>query len=239
MIHSYVAPRYYPHIGPILVRWEDYEYGSLRLVIGSHAYSKTRATFLSQVVCRDVVGALVLLMNLQLESHANRVNATTDSSMFRIKSSTTNQGIHTNSFLRVNKAFCQFALDFISMLLVYNAWSSHVSQTVPAPHARQVPQEVYDAILTNRTILVHYILANQVSQAGTFFIITTLWLSYVKHASLTNSSYLFHQVVQSFLGVTSGKCQNWRPCGALWWSIRWNLIGESSPPSKITTLWET
>lgn len=174
MIHSYVAPRYYPHIGPILVRWEDYEYGSLRLVIGSHAYSKTRATFLSQVVCRDVVGALVLLMNLQLESHANRVNATTDSSMFRIKSSTTNQGIHTNSFLRVNKAFCQFALDFISMLLVYNAWSSHVSQTVPAPHARQVPQEVYDAILTNRTILVHYILANQVSQAGTFFIITTL-----------------------------------------------------------------
>ncbi len=123
MIQSYVAPRYYPHIGPILVRWEDYEYGSLRLVIGSHAYSKTRATFLSQVVCRDVVGALVLLMNLQLESHANRVNATTDSSMFHIKSSTTNQGIHTNSFLRVNKAFCQFALDFISMLLVYNAWS--------------------------------------------------------------------------------------------------------------------
>ncbi len=59
-----------------------------------------------QVVCRDVVGALVLLMNLQLDSHANRVNATTDSSMFRIKSSTTNQAIHTNSFLRVNKAFC-------------------------------------------------------------------------------------------------------------------------------------
>jgi len=93
MIHSYVAPRYYPHIGPILVRWEDYEYGSLRLDIGSHAYSKTRATFLRQVVCRNVVGALVLLMNLQLESHANRVNATTDSSMFHIKSSTTNQGI--------------------------------------------------------------------------------------------------------------------------------------------------
>jgi hypothetical protein len=151
-------------------------------VIGSHAFSKTKSTFKKQVVCRDVVGALVLLMNLQLESHTNQVNATTDSAMHRIKLSSLNQVIHTNSFGKVNKKFCEFAVDFMSMLLVvYNAWSSHVSQTVPAPHARQVPKEVYDSMMTNRTILVHFILGAQVSQAGTFFVITTFLMIICHH----------------------------------------------------------
>jgi hypothetical protein len=58
---SYVAPRYNPWIGPLYVRWEDYTYGSQRLVIGSHAFSKTKSTFKKQVVCRDVVGTQSLL----------------------------------------------------------------------------------------------------------------------------------------------------------------------------------
>ena len=121
-------------------------------------------------------------MNLQLESHTNQVNATTDSAMHRIKLSSMNQVIHTNSFGKVNKKFCEFAVDFMSMLLVYNAWSSHVSQTVPAPHARQVPKEkVYDSMMTNRTILVHFILGAQVSQAGTFFIMTTFFMIICHH----------------------------------------------------------
>ena len=77
-----------------------------------------------------------------------------------------NQAISVNSFGRVNKSFCQFALDFISMLLVFDTWSSHVSQTVPAPHVTGVHDRVYELMKTNRTILVHYILSKQVSNAG-------------------------------------------------------------------------
>jgi hypothetical protein len=71
-----------------------------------------------------------------------------------------------NSFGRVNKSFCQFAIDFLSMLLVFDAWSSHVSQTVPAPHVTGAPNRVYDLMKTNRSILVHYVLSKQVSDSG-------------------------------------------------------------------------
>jgi hypothetical protein len=52
------------------------------------------------------------------------------------------------------------------MLLVFDTWSSHVSQTVPAPHVTGVHDRVYELMKTNRTILVHYILSKQVSNAG-------------------------------------------------------------------------
>jgi len=165
-MYCHIAPRYNPFIGPILVRWEDYCKGSLKLAIGEYSYNKTEGRFTQEVVCRDVVGALVLLMNLQLEHYTSKKNVSSDSSMFRIKKSTINQVIHVNSFGRVNKMFCQFALDFISMLLVFDAWSSHVSQTTPAPHVSGVPDRVYELMKTNRTILVHYILSKQVSDAG-------------------------------------------------------------------------
>ena len=165
-MYCHIAPRYNPFIGPILVRWEDYCKGNLKLAIGEYSYTRTEGRFTNEVVCRDVVGALVLLMNLQLENFTTKKNVSSDSSMFCIKKTTINRDIHVNSFGRVNKIFCQFALDFISMLLVFDAWSSHVSQTTPAPHVSGVPDRVYELMKTNRTILVHYILSKQVSDAG-------------------------------------------------------------------------
>ena len=165
-IYSRIAPRYQPFIGPILVRWEDYRKGNLQLAIGEYIYTRTEGRFTDEVVCRDVMGALVLSMNLQLENFTNKKNVSSDSSMFWIKKTTINQGIHVNSFGRVNKSFCQFAIDFLSMLLVFDAWSSHVSQTVPAPHVTGAPNRVYDLMKTNRSILVHYVLSKQVSDSG-------------------------------------------------------------------------
>jgi len=138
----------------------------LQLAIGEYSYTRTEGRFTDEVVCRDVLGALVLSMNLQLENFTNKKNVSPDSSMFRIKKTTINQGIHVNSFGRVNKSFCQFAIDFLSMLLVFDAWSSHVSQTVPAPHVTGAPNRVYDLMKTNRSILVHYVLSKQVSDSG-------------------------------------------------------------------------
>ena len=126
-ICSLIAPHYNPFIGPILVWWEDYCKGNLTLTIGQYHYTRNEGRFTDEVVCRDVMGALVLLMNLQLENFNNKKSESSDSSTFRIKKTTIDQ---VNSFGRVNKSFCQFALDFISMLLVFDTWSSHVSQTV-------------------------------------------------------------------------------------------------------------
>ncbi len=162
----HIAPQYNPFIGPILVRWEDYCKGNLKLAIGEYSYTRKEGCFTNEVVCHDVMGALVLLMNLQLENYTNKKNVSSDSLMFCIKKTTINRAIHVNLLGRVNKMFCQFALDFISMLLVFNAWLSHVSQTVPAPHVSGIPDRVYELMKTNRTILVHYILLKRVSDAG-------------------------------------------------------------------------
>ena len=93
-IYSRIAPRYQPFIGPILVRWEDYRKGNLQLAIGEYSYTRTEGRFTDEVVCRDVMGALVLSMNLQLENFTNKKNVSSDSSMFWIKKTTINQGIH-------------------------------------------------------------------------------------------------------------------------------------------------
>ncbi len=71
-IYSRIAPRYQPFIGPILVRWEDYRKGNLQLAIGEYSYTRTEGRFTDEVVCRDVMGAFVLLMNLQLENFTNK-----------------------------------------------------------------------------------------------------------------------------------------------------------------------
>lgn len=103
---------------------------NLTLTIGQYCYTRNEGRFTDEAVCRDIMGALVLLMNLQLENFNNKKNESSDSSMFCIKKNTINQAISVSLFGRVNKSFCQFALDFISMLLVFDTWSSHVSQTV-------------------------------------------------------------------------------------------------------------
>ena len=40
----------------------------MQLAIGEYSYTRTEGRFTDEVVCRDVMGALVLLMNLQLEN---------------------------------------------------------------------------------------------------------------------------------------------------------------------------
>jgi hypothetical protein len=46
----------------------------LQLAIGEYRYTRTEGRFTDEVVCRDVMGALVLLMNLQLENFTNKKN---------------------------------------------------------------------------------------------------------------------------------------------------------------------
>ena len=106
--------------------------------------------------------------------------------MLKIKKSTIGQNIHVNSFGKVNKSFCQFVVDFVSMALVFDVWSSHLSQFVPAPYVSGVLAAVYEHMHNNREIIVHYLQSNQVSYAGKI-VLLEFWPSCI----LTNS-YTYH-----------------------------------------------
>ncbi len=107
------------------------------------------------------------MMNLQLENWNNKKNRSTDSAMLKIKKSTIGHNIHVNSFGKVNKTFCQFVVDYVSMALVFDVWwSSHSSQFAPAPYVSGVPAAVYEHMQNNGEIIVHYLQSNQVSYAG-------------------------------------------------------------------------
>ncbi len=114
-IRSYIAPGYAELVGPVLVRWEDYHYGNKKLIIGEYAFTRRDGRYIDHVVCWDLFGALILMMNLQLENWNNKKNRSTDSAMLKIKKSTIGHDIHVNSFGKVNKTFCQFVVDFVSL----------------------------------------------------------------------------------------------------------------------------
>jgi hypothetical protein len=64
------------------------------------------------------------------------------------------QPLNNNSFGRVNKKFCRFVIDFLSVQLVFNYWYLFASQFAPAPFSKQTPAEVMVALKRNRLILV-------------------------------------------------------------------------------------
>lgn len=170
-MYSYVAPRYDPPIGPVFCRWDDLMHSrkNTPLIIGDHKFTNCNYSFRMNTVCRDVLGALILVLNLQLEHHTNIVNMTTDSLMIKIKNSTKDQsGVGSNSFGRVNLSFNQFAIDFLSMVLVFDAWLDHASGTAPSPCAQKTSKAISNAILHNREILLQYMSNNAINSCGTF-----------------------------------------------------------------------
>jgi hypothetical protein len=130
-------------VGPVLVRWEGYRYGKMKLIIGEYKFTRCDGRYIDHVVCRDLFGALILMMNLQLENWNNKKNRSTDSAMLKIKKSTIGHDIHVNLFGKVNKTFCQFVVDYVSMALVFDVWSSHLSQFAPASYVSGVPAAMF------------------------------------------------------------------------------------------------
>ncbi len=143
-IRSNIAPGYAELAGPVLVCWEDYHYGNKKLVIGEYTFTRRDGRYIDHVVCRDLFGTLILMMNLQLENWNNKKNRSTDSDMLKIKKSTIGQDIHINLFGKVNKTFCQFVVDVVSMALVFDVWSFHLLQFAPAPYVSGVPAAIYE-----------------------------------------------------------------------------------------------
>jgi hypothetical protein len=112
-----------------------------KLCIGELKYvskkGKQALSFVNNVPARDVKSVLSLIVCLLLE-HSNvpeEKSCIVDSLMKDIKKSYKDKRIHANSIRKVNASFAKFVVDFITMLLLFDAFIYHNAQAAPAPWA--------------------------------------------------------------------------------------------------------
>jgi hypothetical protein len=94
-------------------------------------------SFEDNVPARDVKSVLSLVVRLLLE-HSNVPEekiCIVDSLMNDIKKSSKDERIHANSIWKVNANFAKFAVDFIAMSLLFDAFIYHNAQAAPAQQA--------------------------------------------------------------------------------------------------------
>ncbi len=132
-----------------------------RLVIGAHSFrSLDSQTFTEATHFCDVFAALGLMLELMLEplfSVSSEDSRVMDSLMKLLKDSSAPNiagPTSSNSFGRVNKFFCRFVIDMLSVQLVFNNWYPFSAQSAPSPYVKETPQEVIDDIAHNQGVLV-------------------------------------------------------------------------------------
>ncbi len=109
--------------------WSDVKSNqNVPLIIGSHILrSKGEGTVTESNHFCDVFAALRLMLNLMLEhfSVPSKKSCITNSLMKLIKESSAPNiagRMISNSFVKVNKKFCCFVIDMLSVQLVFNNW---------------------------------------------------------------------------------------------------------------------
>jgi hypothetical protein len=103
-------------------------------------YGKEALSFVKNDPARDVKSALSLVVRLLLE-HSNvpeEKSCVEDLLMKDIKKSSKEERIHSNSIGKVNASFAKFVVDFIAMLLLFDAFIVHNAQAAPAPWAGRI-----------------------------------------------------------------------------------------------------
>ncbi len=132
------------------------------LIIGSHSFrTKGAVTFTKANHFRDVFAVLRLMMDLFLEPHSVPANQSlvSDSLMFCLKSSSTKEiagSISSNSFGKVNKKFCRYVIDMLSVQLVFDNWHPFACQNAPSPFVKETPPNVIRHIKHNQDFLVSF-----------------------------------------------------------------------------------
>ncbi len=118
------------------------------LIIGAHTLrTQGEATFTEANHFRDVFVALGLMLDLMLELYSilSSDSWVTNSLMKLIKDSSAPDiagPISSNSFGKVNKNFCRFVIDMLSVQLVFDNWYPFASQSVPSPYVKDTPKDV-------------------------------------------------------------------------------------------------
>ncbi len=122
--------------------WNDFvdEDGN-KLNIGELKYQTKHGKFcpsyVHHVLARNVKCAPALVVRLFLE-HSKITESSSvvqDSAMLLIKETTNADVFHSNSFGKINANFAHFVIDFLSMLLLFDAYTDHNVNASPAPWA--------------------------------------------------------------------------------------------------------
>jgi hypothetical protein len=116
--------------------------------------------------------ALSLVVHLLLE-HSNvpeEKSSIVDSLMIGIKKSSKDETIHANSIGKVNSSFAKFVVDFIAMLMLFDAFIYHNAQAAPAPWAgRHLSIKEQNLFQQNQIVLVKFCLHQNDDQAWKLF----------------------------------------------------------------------
>jgi hypothetical protein len=88
--------------------------------------------------------------------------------MIDIKKSSKDKTIHTNSMRKVNASFAKFVLDFLAMLMLFDAFIYHNAQAAPAPAG------IYQSMSNNcpnknQIVLIKFCLHQNEDQAWKLF----------------------------------------------------------------------
>jgi hypothetical protein len=129
------------------------------LIIGAHEFKSKARKFTEVHHFRDVMAALQLMMHLFLEPYSISVDDSTitDTLMSALKSTSTEEiagPISSNSFGKVNKHFCRFVIDMLSVQLVFDNWFPFAGQNAPAPFVKETSEEVLRHIKHNQRVLI-------------------------------------------------------------------------------------
>ncbi len=122
--------------------WNDFVYeDGNKLNIGEQKYEtkheKYFPSYVHHVPARNVKCALALVVRL-FQEHSKVTESSImveNSAMLLMKETTSADVFHSNSFGKVNAHFALFVIDFLPMLLIFDAYTDHNVNASPAPWA--------------------------------------------------------------------------------------------------------
>ncbi len=107
--------------------------------------------------CSNILGLLILMLYTPLEHHSS-LSKTTDSLMLAIKASSVDERSSPDSpnlYGKVNKTFAHFVVEMLAVNLLFDCWF----QSLLAPYASYVPDEIYRDLTYNRDLIVSFCIA--------------------------------------------------------------------------------
>jgi hypothetical protein len=117
--------------------------------------------YVHHVPARNVKSVLALVVCLFLE-HSKVTESSSmvqDSAMVLLKETSNADVFHSNSFGKVNVNFAHFVADFLSMLLIFDAYSDHNVNASRAPWAgRSFSMSKQEMIQGNQLVLIKFCL---------------------------------------------------------------------------------
>ncbi len=129
-------------------------------------------SFVDNVPTRDVKSVLSLVVCLLLE-HSNvpeEKSSIVDLLMIEIKKSSKDKTIHTNSIGKAIASFAKFVIDFLAMLLLFDAFIYHNAQAAPAPWTGRCLSIVEQRLFQqNQIVLIKFFPQQNEDQAWKLF----------------------------------------------------------------------